>query len=266
MTGLADLPVLYSFRRCPYAMRARMALLVSETIVRLREVVLRDKPDEMIAASPKATVPVLVLPDGEVIDESLAIMRWALGHNDPQHWLQGSDAEAALIAEADGPFKHHLDRYKYPVRYDNVDPLEHRAGGQAFLEKLDSLIQKSAMARRPSCLAAICNNHAKISAMAKRRGRARVWSLGPWVSDRTERWIPDSGTIPLPDGDHRQTIWRETSRPSADDVRCHDRKAIIRADVATVPSALKGRQYHGTNWSRHWHGAAAETCRTVRHP
>jgi len=143
MTGLADLPVLYSFRRCPYAMRARMALLVSETTVRLREVVLRDKPDEMIAASPKATVPVLVLPDGEVVDESLAIMRWALGHNDPQHWLQGSDAEAALIAEADGPFKHHLDRYKYPVRYDDVDPLEHRAGGLAFLEKLDSLIQKS---------------------------------------------------------------------------------------------------------------------------
>jgi len=143
MTGLADLPVLYSFRRCPYAMRARMALLVSETTVRLREVVLRDKPDEMIAASPKATVPVLVLPDGEVIDESLAIMRWALGRHDPQHWLQGSDAEAVLIAEADGPFKHHLDRYKYPVRYDNVDPLEHRAGGLAFLEKLDSLIQKS---------------------------------------------------------------------------------------------------------------------------
>jgi len=143
MTGLADLSVLYSFRRCPYAMRARMALLVSETTVRLREVVLRDKPDEMIAASPKATVPVLVLPDGEVVDESLAIMRWALGHNDPQRWLQGSDAEAVLIAEADGPFKHHLDRYKYPVRYDNVDPLEHRAGGLAFLEKLDSLIQKS---------------------------------------------------------------------------------------------------------------------------
>ena len=149
MTGL---PVLYSFRRCPYAMRARMALLVSETAVRLREVVLRDKPEEMIAASRKATVPVLVLPDGQVIDESLAIMHWALDRNDPPGWRLGSDAEAALIAEADGPFKHHLDRYKYPVRYDNVDPLAHRAGGLAFLEKLDSRIRESGqlMEERPT--------------------------------------------------------------------------------------------------------------------
>tara|TARA_R110000824_G_scaffold44315_9_gene128984 strand:- start:3493 stop:4143 length:651 start_codon:yes stop_codon:yes gene_type:complete len=140
---MTDLPVLYSFRRCPYAMRARMALLISGTAVRLREVVLRDKPEEMIAASPKATVPVLVLLDGRVIDESLAIMHWALGRNDPQDWLQGSAAESELIAEADGPFKDHLDRYKYPTRYENVDALEHRAGGLAFLEKLDNLLQAS---------------------------------------------------------------------------------------------------------------------------
>jgi len=140
---MIDLPVLYSFRRCPYAMRARMALLVSDTPVRLREVVLRDKPEAMITASPKATVPVLVLPDGQVIDESLAIMRWALDRNDPQGWVLGSAAETELIAEADGPFKEALDRYKYPTRYHNVDPLEHRAAGQASLEKLDSLIQTS---------------------------------------------------------------------------------------------------------------------------
>jgi len=140
---MTDLPVLYSFRRCPYAMRARMALLVSGTAVRLREVVLRDKPAEMIEASPKATVPVLVLPDGQVIDESLAIMRWALDRSDPEGWLQGNTAESELIEGADGPFKHDLDRYKYPTRYDNVDPLVHRAGGLAFLEKLDSLIQPS---------------------------------------------------------------------------------------------------------------------------
>ena len=143
MTTMTELPVLYSFRRCPYAMRARMALLVSATPVRLREVVLRNKPEEMIAASSKATVPVLVLPDGQVIDESLAIMHWALERNDPENWLQGSAAETALIAEADGPFKHALDRYKYPTRYENVDPLDHRAAGQAFLEKLDGLIQPS---------------------------------------------------------------------------------------------------------------------------
>lgn len=140
---MTDLPVLYSFRRCPYAMRARMALLISGTAVRLREVVLRDKPEEMIAASPKATVPVLILPDGQVIDESLAIMHWALGRNDPQDWLQGSAAESELIAEADGPFKDHLDRYKYPTRYENVDALDHRAGGLVFLEKLDNLLQVS---------------------------------------------------------------------------------------------------------------------------
>ena len=140
---MTDLPVLYSFRRCPYAMRARMALLVSGTPVRLREVVLRDKPGEMIAASPKATVPVLVLPDGQVIDESLVIMHWALKRNDPENWLQDNSAETVLIAEADGPFKDHLDRYKYPTRYENVDPLAHRAGGLVFLEKLNALLRDS---------------------------------------------------------------------------------------------------------------------------
>lgn len=134
---MTDLPILYSFRRCPYAMRARMALIVAEQDCILREVLLRDKPDEMIAASPKATVPVLGLPDGEVIDESLDIMRWALGTNDPENWL-GADAAAAddLITANDGPFKHHLDRYKYATRYD-TDPLAHRSAGAAMLEQLD---------------------------------------------------------------------------------------------------------------------------------
>lgn len=112
---MTDLPVLYSFRRCPYAMRARMALCVSGTKCELREVKLADKPEAMLAASPKGTVPVLVLPDGQVIDESLDIMRWALGRNDPENWLAGDDA--GLIELGDGPFKHHLDRYKYPDRY-----------------------------------------------------------------------------------------------------------------------------------------------------
>jgi glutathione S-transferase len=78
-----------------------------------------------------------------VIDESLAIMHWALERSDPEHWLRSNEAEAALIAEADGPFKHHLDRYKYPTRYENVDPLDHRAAGLLFLEMLDGLIQAS---------------------------------------------------------------------------------------------------------------------------
>ena len=127
-------PILYSFRRCPYAMRARMALAVSGTPHEIREVKLSDKPAEMLAASPKGTVPVLVLPDGQVIDESLDIMRWALARNDPERWLDGDDA--ALIAANDGPFKHHLDRYKYPDRHAS-EPLEHRALGLAMLGEFD---------------------------------------------------------------------------------------------------------------------------------
>ena len=126
--------VLYSFRRCPYAMRARMAVLVSGVTVELREVVLRDKPAELLAASPKGTVPVLVLPNGRVIEESFEIMRWALAQHDPEDWLGGCDAP--LIAVNDGPFKHHLDRYKYPERHGS-EPLAHRAAGLGFLADLE---------------------------------------------------------------------------------------------------------------------------------
>ena len=184
---MTELPVLYSFRRCPYAMRARMALLISQTPVRLREVVLRDKPAEMIVASPKATVPVLVLPDGQVIDESLSIMHWALEGRDPENWLQGSAAESELIAEADGPFKDHLDRYKYPGRYENVDALDHRAGGLAFLEKLDGLIPASGqlMGARPTLA-----DHAIFPFVRQFANNDRVWfdqlplpALQKWLSD-----------------------------------------------------------------------------------
>ena len=134
-------PVLYSFRRCPYAMRARMALLISEAAFELREVTLRDKPPEMIAASPKGTVPVLVLPDGRVIDESLDIMRHALAQHDPEDWLDGDDA--GLLAANDGPFKHHLDRYKYPDRHGS-DADAHRAAGLALLDRLEQRLADSA--------------------------------------------------------------------------------------------------------------------------
>ena len=140
-TDSAEHPILYSFRRCPYAMRARMALLVSEQVCVLREVALRAKPTEMLAASAKATVPVLVLPGGGVIEESLDIMRWALARNDPEGWLAGDDA--ALVTENDGPFKQHLDRYKYPDRHGS-DPAEHRAIGIEFLKALEARLAKSA--------------------------------------------------------------------------------------------------------------------------
>lgn len=120
-------------------MRARMALLASETIYAHREVLLRDKPAALLAASPKGTVPVLVLADGIVIDESIDIMRWALSQYDPQDWLPRADA--ALVATFDGAFKHHLDRYKYAGRYD-VDPLAHRAAGLAMLAELDERLKE----------------------------------------------------------------------------------------------------------------------------
>lgn len=132
---MADRPVLYSFRRCPYAMRARLALFVSATICEIREVKLSAKPDAMIEASLKATVPVLVLPDGRVIDESLDVMRWALGNRDPDGWLDRDDAE--LVAANDGPFKRDLDRYKYPNRHGS-DPGEHRAAGLPHLQRLEA--------------------------------------------------------------------------------------------------------------------------------
>ena len=116
--------ILYSFRRCPYAMRARMALHISGLAYEHREMVLRDKPPEMLEVSPKGTVPVLVNARF-VLEESLDIMRWALGRNDPENWLERQDDE--LLSANDGPFKHHLDRYKYSTRYDDVDPAEHGA-------------------------------------------------------------------------------------------------------------------------------------------
>ena len=126
-------PILYSFRRCPYAMRARMALRVSGVAHEHREVVLRDKPPQMLKVSPKGTVPVLVTDEG-VLEESLDIMRWALRRSDPEGWLEREAPE--LLAANDGPFKHHLDRYKYSTRYDDVDPEEH---GQAALVHLRAL-------------------------------------------------------------------------------------------------------------------------------
>lgn len=138
---MSHFPILYSFRRCPYAMRARMALLVSGVAVELREVALGRKPVEMVAASPKATVPVLVLPTGAVIDESIDIMRWALAQNDPENWLAGDDA--GLIAANDGAFKHHLDRYKYPDRH-GADPIEHRDAGLAMLLYMEARLSSAA--------------------------------------------------------------------------------------------------------------------------
>lgn len=143
MNAADDVPVLYSFRRCPYAMRARMAVAISKTRTSLREVLLKDKPGEMIAVSQKGTVPVLI-ENGAVIDESLSVMEWALLKNDPEGWLATKDDAAALIEENDGTFKHHLDRYKYATRYEDADPDTHRSAGMKFIEKLEARLHGQA--------------------------------------------------------------------------------------------------------------------------
>lgn len=131
--------VFYSFRRCPYAMRARLALHVSGVPVRLREVVLRDKPDAFLAASPSATVPCLV-EGGNVIDESLDIMMWALKQNDPEDWLDMPQEGWDWIEQCDGPFKHALDRTKYATRYPTECPHKHRADAMVFLSDLNGIM------------------------------------------------------------------------------------------------------------------------------
>ena len=140
-------PILYSFRRCPYAMRARLALAVSGQTCALREVILRNKPPEMISISPKGTVPVILLTNGQVIEESLEIMHWALNRNDPEEWLSPLSEKSkeinALIAENDGPFKDNLDRYKYSTRYGISAPLHYRDQGEKFLEKLNTRLMEA---------------------------------------------------------------------------------------------------------------------------
>ncbi|WP_448695347.1 glutathione S-transferase [Pseudomonas moraviensis] len=136
---------LYSFRRCPYAMRARMALRYADVPVEIVEVSLKDKPAQMLALSPKGTVPVLDA-DGVVIDESLQIMRWALAQNDPDDWLLAGDSFAALWMEKliegnDQIFKTALNRYKYAERYPEQPMESYRAEGGLFLQKLDELLE-----------------------------------------------------------------------------------------------------------------------------
>lgn len=139
------LPILYSFRRCPYAMRARLAVAHSGVMVELREIELKNKPESMLIASPKGTVPVLVLEDGRVIDESLDIMHWALQENDPSNWLASLAYEPVrlLIVWNDSEFKQSLDRYKYADRYPEYPQIYYRQQGERFLSELESCLTKA---------------------------------------------------------------------------------------------------------------------------
>ncbi|MDG1494980.1 MAG: glutathione S-transferase [Porticoccaceae bacterium] len=138
------LPILYSFRRCPYAMRARMALLYASINPELREVLLKAKPEKMLAISGKGTVPVLELPDGRVLDESYEIIRWALEKSDPEHWWSADLAAAIddLISRNDDQFKTDLDHYKYWQRFPAESQEQYRTRGERFLAELELLLAK----------------------------------------------------------------------------------------------------------------------------
>jgi len=144
------MPLLWSFRRCPYAMRARLAIKSSGIPVRLREIRLRDKPEEFIADSEKGAVPVLKFQDGKIIDESLEVVDWALSNNDPEDWLRVRRESPGFchdfVKKLDGPFKDSLDRYKYATRYENglEDEAIHRDLGAAFIREIDSRLQSQA--------------------------------------------------------------------------------------------------------------------------
>ncbi len=140
--------ILYSFRRCPYAMRARIAVRAAGVKVELREVVLRDKPQAFLDVSPSASVPCLVAQ--KTIDESLDIMVWALRQNDPDHWLDMPAEWADWVKRCDGPFKQALDRTKYETRYPDIDPHTQREQACVFLKDLDVQLKRDWLFGKPS--------------------------------------------------------------------------------------------------------------------
>ncbi len=137
------LPILYSFRRCPYAMRARMVLLHSKIQCEIRETSLRNKPKEMLEISPKGTVPVLILDDGSIIDESLDIMLWAVKRNDSGRLFNSRNKNILeIIKMNDGEFKYAIDRYKYSSLYPEKPKIEYRKMAYPFLKKIESYLEK----------------------------------------------------------------------------------------------------------------------------
>jgi len=211
------LPVLYSFRRCPYAMRARLALLAAGERCELREVVLRDKPAELAAVSPKATVPVLVMADGTVLDQSLDIMLWALRRHDPHAWLAPCGGTLAdmmeLIDVCDRGFKPDLDRYKYPERHrDQVprdpgeaDPLSPRERGVVFLRQLDARLARTrylagdGTALADAAIAPFVRQFAKVD--------AEWFAAQPWP--RLQAWLAAwEGSAGFARVMHRYAAWK----------------------------------------------------------
>ena len=187
------LPVLYSFRRCPYAMRARLALAHAGLACELREINLRNKPQALLDASPKGTVPVLVLEDGRVIEQSLDVMLHALRANDPDGWLAPTSGSLpdmlALIERNDGFFKHALDRCKYPERYTAEEVNHAQADALTWLAELDDQLEATGY---------LFGQNPSLADMALRpfvRQYARIdesqWNEQPWphLQAWLQRWI-----------------------------------------------------------------------------
>jgi len=140
-----NLPIIYSLRNCPFAMRARIAIYKSQQPVLLRDIVLKDKPQEMLVASPKGTVPVLITPNGTVIEESFEVMLWALSMSDPDDLLFSGDDEMlasmqTLIYRFDNEFKRCLENYKCAKRYSETNVIECRQACEAYIAQLEQLL------------------------------------------------------------------------------------------------------------------------------
>lgn len=203
-------PLLYTFRRCPYAIRARLAIHTAQTPVHIREIKLQNKPPAFLQASPSASVPCLVT-DTQTIDESLDIMRWALAQNDPHNWLDMPPQGHALITHCDGPFKHALDRTKYATRYPDADPDEHRNSAAAFLADLDAQITENIFDHPTVADAAILPFVRQFAFIDKPWFDAQPWpSLQNWLarflqSDAFARimlkyapWVPGDAPVRFP--------------------------------------------------------------------
>lgn len=182
------LPILYSFRRCPFAIRARLAIAASGQSVELREIVLRDKAPEFLQTSPSATVPCLKT-DAFVLDESLDIMLWALGIHDPESWLRPAEGDReqmlALITRCDGPFKIHLDRYKYHTRYEDAQREHERTAASEFLIELNERLANRAWLFGNS---ASLSDHAILPFVRQFANTDRAWFDGEeWLA--LKRWL-----------------------------------------------------------------------------
>ena len=207
-----DHPILYSFRRCPYAIRARLAILVADQTVNLREIVLRDKAEEFLKTSPSGTVPCLKLPD-RVLDESLDIMAWALARNDPENWLQMPPEGYQLIAECDGSFKHALDRTKYASRYPDQDVGLNRSKANEFLFKLNSQLSKPYLFGASPRLADMAILpfvrqfahidydvflQSDVPNVVDWLERFKASTIFAWVMNKYKKWEPDAPVVHFP--------------------------------------------------------------------